>query len=138
MNPNKQDLRLPRVASPPPSVTDLYSPRIPLPPIFNQKGLAPIIQIKNTALLKNNCLHQKRASKNNTEVLKLEVQHGSDRHSLILRGQNKNLTVLDLQNELEKITSVPIKDQRLYFKSLELSLSPFKTLKGIYNQSIFL
>ena len=39
------------------------------------------------------------------------------------------MTVLDLQNELERITSVPIKDQKLYFKSLELNQTPFKTLK---------
>jgi len=39
LNPNKQDVRLPRVASPAPTATDLmFSPRIPLPPIFSQKG----------------------------------------------------------------------------------------------------
>ncbi len=64
-----------------------------------------------------------------SEVLKLEVQHGSDRHPLILKGANKTLTVLDLQNELEKMTAVPVKDQRLFFRSQELHLTPFKTLK---------
>ena len=63
------------------------------------------------------------------EVLKIEVQHGSDRHYLILRGLNKTLTVLDLQNEMERMTAVSFKDQRIFFKSQELHMTPFKTLK---------
>ena len=63
------------------------------------------------------------------EVLKIEVQHGSDRHYLILRGLNKTLTVLDLQNEMERMTAVAVKDQRIFFKSQELHMTPFKTLK---------
>ncbi len=61
--------------------------------------------------------------------MKIEVQHGSDRHQVLLKGQNKTLTVLDLQNEIEKITSVPIKDQRVYFKAKELNTTPLSTLK---------
>lgn len=69
------------------------------------------------------------SGENSTEVLKVEVQHGSDRHQLILKGQNKNITVADLQMELERITAVPIKDQRLFFKAQELHTTPYKTLK---------
>ena len=74
---------------------------------------------------------QNRPNSQGTEVLKIEVQHGSDRHQILLKGQNKTLTVLDLQNEVEKITSVIVKDQRLYHKSNELNLTPFKTLKEL-------
>lgn len=79
-------------------------------------------------------------SENNSlpsEILKIEVQHGSDRHPVILKNINGQLTVLDLENELERITSVPVKDQRLYFKSHELDLTPFKSLKdcGLVNNS---
>jgi hypothetical protein len=64
-----------------------------------------------------------------SEVIKVEVQHGSDRHQVILKGQQKTVTVQDLQTELEKITAVPVKDQRLFFKSQELHNTPYKTLK---------
>ena len=37
--------------------------------------------------------------------------------------------MLDLQNELERLTAVPVKDQRLYFKSKELNQTPHNTLK---------
>ena len=57
------------------------------------------------------------------------MQHGSDRHQMILRGQNKTLTVLDMQNEMERVTAVPVRDQRVFFKSQELHMTPFKTLK---------
>lgn len=65
------------------------------------------------------------------------MQHGSDRHPVILKNSNRLLTVLDLENELERITTVPVKDQRLYFKSHELDLTPFKSLKdcGLVNNS---
>ena len=64
-----------------------------------------------------------------TEVLKIDVQHGSDRHQVILKGHERNVQVQDLQNEIERITAVPVKDQRLFFKSQELHLQPHKTLK---------
>ena len=73
-----------------------------------------------------------------SEVLKLEIQHGSDRIPLILKGQNKYLTVLDLQNELERVTAVPLEDQRIYFRSQELHLFTHKTLKelGLENNNV--
>lgn len=72
------------------------------------------------------------------EVIKLEIQHGSDRIPVICKGQNgQTLTINDLQQELQKVTSVPIEEQRLYFKSQELQLFPFKTLKesGLENNN---
>lgn len=62
-------------------------------------------------------------------MIKIEIQHGSDRHPLILKGQNKNLSVLDLQNELERLTAVPVRDQKLFFRSQELHMTPYKTLR---------
>lgn len=62
-------------------------------------------------------------------MLKIEIQHGSDRHQLILKGHERSITVQDLQNEVERLTAVPVRDQRLYFKAQELHLTPNKTLK---------
>ena len=62
-------------------------------------------------------------------MIKLEVQHGSDRHQIILKGQYKTLTVLDLQNEIERVTAVPVRDQRLFFRAQELHNTPFKTIR---------
>lgn len=106
-NNNFPDIRLPRGATPPPQ-SDIFSPRIPA-----QAG----------------SLSNRFSGENSSEILKIEVQHGSDRHMILLRGENKNLTVLDLQNELEKLTSVPVRDQKLFFKSQELNTMPFRTLK---------
>ncbi len=71
-------------------------------------------------------------------MLKLEIQHGSDRIPLILKGQNKTLTIFDLQNELEKVTAVPVRDQRIYFRSQELHLFTHKTLRecGLENNNV--
>ena len=71
-------------------------------------------------------------------MLKVEVQHGSDRIPVILKGQNKTLTVLDMQNELERITAVPVRDQRIYFRSQELHLYTHKTLRecGLENNNV--
>lgn len=73
-----------------------------------------------------------------TEVIKLEVQHGSDRHQILMKSVNRNVTIQDLQNELEKVTTVPLRDQRLFFKAQELNQTPFKTLKeyDIDNNSV--
>ncbi len=60
-------------------------------------------------------------------MLKLEVQQGSDRHCVILKGSQP--IILDLQSEIERITRVPIAEQRLFFKSQQLHLQPHKLLK---------
>ncbi|CAF0880474.1 unnamed protein product [Brachionus calyciflorus] len=103
------DIRLPRTTTPPPK-GDVFSPRIPPPPgsLTNRYGMPGEVP---------------------TEIIKIEVQHGSDRHMILLKGQNKNLTVLDLQNELEKVTAVAVRDQKLFFKAQELHTQPFRTLK---------
>lgn len=64
-----------------------------------------------------------------SEIIKIEIQHGSDRHQIILRGQNHRLTVSDLQKELEIKSFVPVETQRIYFRSQELNLTPYKLLK---------
>ncbi len=48
------------------------------------------------------------------------------------------MTVLDLQNELERVTAVPLEDQRIYFRSQELHLFTHKTLKelGLENNNV--
>lgn len=112
---NQNDLRLPRGPSPPPQlIADIFSPRVPPPPPGQNRWSNPGLGATNEPI---------------SEVLKIEVQHGSDRHMIVLKGQNKTLTVLDLQNELEKLTSVPVRDQRLFYKAMEIHTTPFKTLK---------
>ncbi len=111
---NQNDLRLPRGPSPPPQlIADIFSPRVPPPPPGQNRW-------PNVGMGGNEPV---------SEVLKIEVQHGSDRHMIVLKGQNKTLTVLDLQNELEKLTSVPVREQRLFYKAIEIHTTPFKTLK---------
>ncbi|CAF0789318.1 unnamed protein product, partial [Didymodactylos carnosus] len=64
----------------------------------------------------------------NKEVLKVEVFHGSDRHVLILSSAH-NLRIYDLMDELQRITNVPVKEQKLYFRGQELQLFPERSLK---------
>ena len=87
------------------------------------------------------------------EVLKIEVFHGnrcllankkapffsfegSDRHVLILRSAN-NLRVTDLMEELQRITTVPTHEQKLYYRGQELQLMRDRTLResGIGNNA---
>jgi hypothetical protein len=91
----------------------------------------------------------------NQEVLKIEVFHGekffsfrsiifnpclslpgSDRHVLILRSTN-NLRIVDLMEELQRITTVPIQNQKLYFRGQELQQGKDRTLReaGIDNNA---
>ncbi|CAF0879530.1 unnamed protein product [Rotaria sp. Silwood1] len=81
----------------------------------------------------NNDLTQNSA---NQEVLKIEVFHGSDRHVLILRSSN-NLRITDLMEELERITTVPVQRQKLYFRGRELQQMKDRTLRdaGIDNNA---
>lgn len=62
------------------------------------------------------------------KTVKVEVEHGSDRHQVIMYEYDKPLTVLDMENELERMIHVPVKDQRIFFKSKEISQNPFMTL----------
>jgi hypothetical protein len=72
----------------------------------------------------------------NQDVLKIEVFHGSDRHVLILRSTN-NLRIVDLMEELQRITSVPVQNQKLYFRGQELQNFKDRTLRdcGIDNNA---
>jgi len=72
----------------------------------------------------------------NQEVMKIEVFHGSDRHVLILRSTN-NLRIIDLMEELQRITTVPINNQKLYFRGQELQQMKDRTLReaGIDNNA---
>ncbi|CAF3646864.1 unnamed protein product [Adineta steineri] len=72
----------------------------------------------------------------NPDVLKIEVFHGSDRHILILRSSN-NLRIVDLMEELQRITTVPVQNQKLYYRGQELQPSKDRTLRdaGIDNNA---
>ena len=92
----------------------------------------------------------------NADVLKIEVFHGrnssfrpstvstdktfcvsgSDRHILILRSTN-NLRIADLMEELERITTVPVQQQKLFFRGQELQNLKDRTLRdaGIDNNA---
>ena len=61
---------------------------------------------------------------------------GSDRHVLILRSSN-NLRIVDLMEELQRITTVPIQNQKLYFRGQELQQGKDRTLReaGIDNNA---
>ena len=49
---------------------------------------------------------------------------------LILRSSN-NLRIRDLMDELERITTVPIQSQKLYYRGLELQLMKERTLHEV-------
>ena len=90
------------------------------------------------------------------DVLKIEVFHGragldsflrdrpidawsfqgSDRHVLILRSVN-NLRLVDLMEELQRITSVPVQSQKLFFRGKELQHMKERSLRdaGIDNNA---
>ena len=83
----------------------------------------------------------------NQDVLKLEVFHGmiylkkkinsqclflkgSDRHILILRSKN-NIRIADLMDELQRITTVPVENQKLYYRGQELHVMKERTIRDI-------
>ena len=61
---------------------------------------------------------------------------GSDRHVLILRSVN-NLRLVDLMEELQRITSVPVQSQKLFFRGKELQHMKDRSLRdaGIDNNA---
>ena len=149
-NNNPLDIRLPVDRTPPQQpLPEAFSPRSIqlqqykqqqlLPPSISQQNLQQPQQPYSTSSGNlNNWNSDPNLNLNSTEVIKVEVQHGSDRHQLILKGLNKNVTVLDLQNELERITTVPLREQRLFYKAQEMNTAPYKTLKefDIDNNSV--
>lgn len=64
------------------------------------------------------------------------LHQGSDRHVLILRSTN-NLRIADLMEELQRITTVPVSNQKLYFRGQELQQLRDRTLRdaGIDNNA---
>ncbi|CAF0946446.1 unnamed protein product [Adineta ricciae] len=67
---------------------------------------------------------------NQEDVMKLEVFHGSDRHVMILRSSN-NIRIIDLMEELQNITTVPVQNQRLYYRGQELQTMKERTLRDV-------
>ena len=55
---------------------------------------------------------------------------GSDRHVLILRSAN-NIRIIDLMEELQRITTVPVHVQKLYYRGQELQLMRERTLRDV-------
>ncbi|UJR10642.1 hypothetical protein I4U23_014837 [Adineta vaga] len=67
---------------------------------------------------------------NQQEVMKLEVFHGSDRHVMILRSSN-NIRIIDLMEELQNITTVPVQNQKLYYRGQELQTMKERSLRDV-------
>lgn len=113
------DLRLPRAPDQLPTmlIADAYSntPRINPGPGPNQRW--PV---------------------NGGKIIKIEAAHGSDYHNIMLYETDKPLTVFDLQKELEKLSFVNVKDQRIFHRSHEVSKNPYMTLRDceIENNSV--
>jgi len=55
---------------------------------------------------------------------------GSDRHVLILRSSN-NIRIADLMEELQRITTVPVQNQKLYHRGQELHAMKERSLRDI-------
>lgn len=55
---------------------------------------------------------------------------GSDRHVLLLRSAN-NIRISDLMEELQRITTVPVQGQKLYYRGQELQLMKERTLRDV-------
>lgn len=68
--------------------------------------------------------------------LSLSFHQGSDRHVLILRSTS-NLRIADLMEELQRITTVSVANQKLYFRGQELQQMRERTLRdaGIDNNA---
>ncbi|CAF3973317.1 unnamed protein product [Adineta steineri] len=66
----------------------------------------------------------------NQQVIKIEVFHGSDRHVITLRSSS-NIRISDLMEELQKITTVPIQNQRLYYRGQELQTMKQSSLQDV-------
>lgn len=68
--------------------------------------------------------------------LSLSLHQGSDRHVLILRSTS-NLRIADLMEELQRITTVSVANQKLYFRGQELQQMRERTLRdaGIDNNA---
>jgi hypothetical protein len=52
--------------------------------------------------------------------LKLQVQHGGDIYEMILQTTSNDPSVEELQQQIEKLLSIPIDEQRIMFKGQSL------------------
>ncbi|CAF3838511.1 unnamed protein product [Rotaria sordida] len=131
---------------PPPPPNEYYSARQQAPPSFYGDGSQSTggggggggNQNDTSPRRMDNTINTNDPTQNgsNQEVLKIEVFHGSDRHVLILRSAN-NLRITDLMEELERITTVPVQRQKLFFRGRELQQMKDRTLRdaGIDNNA---
>ena len=55
---------------------------------------------------------------------------GTDRHVMILRSSN-NIRIIDLMEELQNITTVPVQNQKLYYRGQELQTMKERTLRDV-------
>lgn len=98
---------------------------------YNDNPMTPRENYSPTRRMDNyNSMNDSYSSNNGQEVLKMEVFHGSDRHVLILRSTT-NVRISDLMEELQRITTVPTFQQRLYYRGLELHLMKDRTLREL-------
>jgi len=103
-------------------------PDIRLPRAPDQHPYQIADSYNNTPRLNPQPQPQQRWPVNHGTTVKVQVEHGSDRHQILLTQHQALLTVLDLQNEIQNQTSVPVKEQRLFLKSQELNNSPYRPL----------
>jgi hypothetical protein len=127
----------------PPASNDYYPPRQQQPPpsLYTDGSQSPRGgggpgDISPRRMDNSNNNNDPTQNGANQEVLKIEVFHGSDRHVLILRSAN-NLRIIDLMEELQRITTVPVQNQKLYFRGQELQGMKDRTLRdaGIDNNA---
>lgn len=69
-------------------------------------------------------------SKTTILIFILNLFKGSDRHVLILRRKN-NIRITDLMDELQRITTVPKENQKLFYRGQELQLMKERTIRDI-------
>lgn len=72
-----------------------------------------------------------------THCRKVQLKHGADFHTIEIRTR-WNPIVIDLAKEIERVLAIPYDNQKLFFNSVDLKLSPYDTLDSHYclNNSI--
>ncbi len=64
------------------------------------------------------------------KVIKLEVAFGSERTSVLFK-RNHDLTVRDIMDEIEKTYHIPLNEQSIYYKRINLCDYPNETLENL-------
>ncbi|CAM4857765.1 unnamed protein product [Rotaria socialis] len=111
---------------------DYHSPGQQAPGLYSSDGSVTVRSSENSSRRMNNSNSGDDMIQNtgSHDVLKIEVFHGSDRHVLILRSPN-NLRVMDLMEELQRITTVPVYTQKIYYRGQELQTMRERTLRDV-------